>query len=151
MRHFLVKALVVSSVLAVSCRQQPKAKSDAGSMNQGYALTRAEQERLAKKAESGDAAAAFVLAEHFSVGEGDYEQHRKWLRRAADLGHPTAEYNLGYALMKEGNLGEARLRLENLLKRPDHGDAQLRRLAESVLQQIDEASAHAKDGKAPSR
>lgn len=158
MRHMSIRALVVSSVFVAIVlvaffreRSKPVSSPAAAPMNQGYVLTLAEQERLAKKAEAGDASAAFVLAEHFSVGTGDYEQYRKWLRRAADLGHPTAEYSLGYALMKEGNLGEARVRLLNVTRGTRKGDEQLRQLAESVLHQVAEASARVQDGKAPPR
>ena len=54
-------------------------------------------DQLRQKAEKGDAEAAFRVALHFSSAD-NRQQHRTWLHRAAELGHPVAQYNIWFNL-----------------------------------------------------
>lgn len=72
-----------------------------------FNLTDAELADLTSKAEAGDAEAAFRIAQFYSLGVGmgddpasggaDRAAELKWLRRAVELGHPSAGHNLSFA------------------------------------------------------
>ena len=107
-------------------------------MSDGYELDAGEERELTRRAESGDASAAFALAEHFGIGRRDYAQYRFWLERAASLGHLPAGYNLGYRLMKEGRYVEARTWLERTLAGAERsGDLMTSDNARHALEELD--------------
>ena len=104
----LASVVVLASALLVWRARTTSVRDASLPMNAGYKVSAAEELRLARLANAGDSAAAFALAEAFSIGTPDYEKHRVWLKRAAELGHVVAEYNFGYLLWREGRFTEAR-------------------------------------------
>jgi hypothetical protein len=140
-RRILIISLVSLAVLASGLllwRTRTTSAPDVGvPMNAGYIVSAEEERRLAGLANAGDRAAAFTLAEAFSIGTPDYKKHRFWLQRAAELGHVDAEYNFGYLLWLEGRFTEARRWLLTAL---DHakqtGDTLTEDLATGVLAQL---------------
>ena len=82
---------------------------------QSFDLSVDERERLEKQAEAGDAAAALQLAEYYSSAKRDVDRQVVWLRKAAELGNASAQYNLASILVndaKHRNPSEARVWLE---------------------------------------
>lgn len=97
-----------------------------------------EQQALEARAGKGDAVAAFRLFEHFAFAARDDVAARLWLRRAAEMGHIVAQYNLGAALVDEGESREAAqwlTRAAEAAKRS--GDAETERLAVAVLGRLE--------------
>lgn len=68
----------------------------------GLDLSESEKLRLEQKAASGDSSAAMRLWEYYALElHDDGLSGDRWLCRAAELGDPIAQWNLGYSL-KEG-------------------------------------------------
>jgi len=67
-----------------------------------YGLDEAQRTELARKAEAGDAEAAFRLAQHYTFSQSDADQRLRWLSVAARLGHRTAQHNLASDLSRDG-------------------------------------------------
>lgn len=63
----------------------------------GGLLSASELAEQMARAEAGDANAAFRVAWHYASAE-DATQRAHWRRRAAQLGHPVAQYNLWFEL-----------------------------------------------------
>lgn len=59
------------------------------------ALSNVEEGALLKRAQAGDAHAAFRLSIHYAATGAD-ERTRRWRATAARLGHPIAQYNAWY-------------------------------------------------------
>jgi len=78
--------------------------------NQLFELSKHEQELLAAKAAKGDSEAAFQLYQYYDLVASDRIESLFWLRTAAGLKHPIAEYNLGmfYLDNKYFNLPQAK-------------------------------------------
>lgn len=72
------------------------------SSGQIYGLGEPERAELAKKAEAGDAEAAFRLVQHYTFTQDDAAQRERWLLVAARLGHATAQHNLAVELARDG-------------------------------------------------
>jgi hypothetical protein len=53
--------------------------------------------QLMQQADEGDAEAAFRISLHFSSADNP-QKHESWTRRAAQLGHPIAQYNVWFSL-----------------------------------------------------
>ncbi|MDR6887097.1 MULTISPECIES: tetratricopeptide repeat protein [Variovorax] len=98
---------------------------------QSAALGAQEQAVLVAKAESGDSEAAFRLSKyHHFVHQDGRGQGRRWLRRAAEGGHPVAQYNLAVVLQMDGAfLAEAARWAREALK---NGDADAGRLLQKI-------------------
>jgi len=74
-----------------------------------HALDDAQRSDLARKAEAGDAQAAFRLAQYYTFTQADKVQRTRWLAVAAKAGHATAQYNLASELSSDGeDLDQAR-------------------------------------------
>jgi TPR repeat protein len=68
------------------------------SSGQIYWLGEPERAELAKKAEAGDAEAAFRLVQYYTFTHSDPDRRGHWLLAAARLGHRPAQYNLAVDL-----------------------------------------------------
>jgi TPR repeat protein len=74
-----------------------------------HALDDAQRSDLARKAEAGDAQAAFRLSQYYTFTHADKVQRTRWLAVAAKAGHATAQYNLASELSSDGeDLDQAR-------------------------------------------
>lgn len=93
---------------------------------QSFELAPSEQEKLMVAAEKGDAQAAFRLSQYYGIAKNDLDMQLVWLRRAAELGHPSGQYNLGYLLVYDP-------RLRNL----DEADRWLKKAAVTARAQRD--------------
>lgn len=79
---------------------------------QFFNLTLKEREQLERRAAGEDAAAAMRVSQYYGLSlESDVEREAMWLRKAAELGSPLAQYNLAFSLIHDvddRNLSEAR-------------------------------------------
>lgn len=67
-------------------------------------------EELTRKAEAGDLQAQFQLGLAYDGGRGvlrDFEEARKWYRRAAEGGHAEAQNSVGSMLQEDGRFADA--------------------------------------------
>jgi TPR repeat protein len=136
----LATVAVLASALLVWRARTKSVRGASLPMNAGYKVSATEELHLARLANAGDSAAAFALAEAFSIGTPDYEKHRVWLKRAAELGHVVAEYNFGYLLWREGRFTEARRRLLTARAHAEQtGDTFTAHLATGVLAALPES------------
>ncbi len=104
-RHSLraVPALVALALfLSHATETHSMDKDTPTSSGQIYALGEPERVELEKKAEAGDAEAAFRLAQYHTFTRNDAAQRERWLRVAARLGHRTAQLNLAVELSRDG-------------------------------------------------
>ncbi|WP_280816140.1 hypothetical protein [Variovorax sp. TBS-050B] len=72
------------------------------SSGQIYSLGEQERAELEKKAEAGDAEAAFRLVQYHTFTQNNEAQRERWLLVAARLGHRTAQHNLAVDLSRDG-------------------------------------------------
>jgi hypothetical protein len=104
-RHTLraVPALVALALfLSHAMETHSMDKDTPTSSGQIYGLGEPERAELAKKAEAGDAEAAFRLVQYYTFTRDDAGQRERWLLAAARLGHPTAQQNLAVDLSRGG-------------------------------------------------
>ncbi len=64
-----------------------------------------ERTELKAAASKGDADAAFRLYEYYDFVALDPDEAKAWLRRSAELGNRTAQYNLGVLLLESAEPG----------------------------------------------
>ena len=62
---------------------------------------------MEKKVEQGDKDAAFRLYQYYSLVILDDQQGHQWLMKAAQSGHPIAQYNLSVSLLENGKRSDA--------------------------------------------
>lgn len=80
--------------------------SPLGTPNEVFWLSEEERTKCIQQAEKGDAEAAFRLNNYYLFIKDDFKQAFKWLKVAAEHGHVTAQYNLGFEyLYVPSNLG----------------------------------------------
>lgn len=74
-------------------------------LGKGYYISSLERWSLQGKAKNGDMDAAFKLAQYYTHRSPHTEgsPYWNWLTKAAELGHPTAQYNLGFIYFYEKN------------------------------------------------
>ncbi|WP_158534200.1 hypothetical protein [Paracidovorax avenae] len=60
-----------------------------------------------EKAEQGDGNASMKVYRHFSLGLYDAEKSKYWLKYAADLNVPEAQYELAYHYLMSGEVRDA--------------------------------------------
>jgi hypothetical protein len=82
-------------------------------------FTRKEVKELTRLVESGDADACWCLSWNY-MEEGEPERY--WLRKAADSGHPKAEYRL-YSILKGQNKDQNKKAFELLRRSAEQNDA----------------------------
>jgi TPR repeat protein len=70
-------------------------------MNESFRLTWSERQQCKRAARIGDADAAMRLSQYFTFYEMDGTKRDYWLLRAAQLGHPVAQYNLGVSALQK--------------------------------------------------
>lgn len=68
---------------------------------QSFDLTAKQRRQFETSAGKGSATAALQLSKFYSFVRNDTKNEIKWLRRAAELGHGQAQYNLGYVLLHD--------------------------------------------------
>lgn len=75
----------------------------------GYYVSPIERLSLQGKAKEGDSDAAFKLSQYYTFRSTHTPEspYWHWLTRAAELGHPTAQYNLGFIYFYEQNNQQA--------------------------------------------
>ena len=98
-RHLVCSALVVATLTLAACSSACVQTQDEHSPA-AHALA-----DLRATAETGDAAAQFILGGMYVTGVGvpqDAAEAAAWYRRAAEQGHARAQYNLG-AMYAEGD------------------------------------------------
>lgn len=105
-----MRALILASaLLAAGCepvREAPDIADAPGTeATTVFIANDAERRRLIARAESGDGASAYILAQDTPDPEGD-----RWLERAVQLGWPHAKRDKAVRILKEDpcRLGEAR-------------------------------------------
>lgn len=102
-RHRSIAVIIVLSQL-LGC-----GSNDSVHINHGLRLS--DEQLSAKKSEAdrGNAEAAHLVWQHYTLAKHDSERGRPWLRKAAELGLPESQWTLGYSLLSEdaGNEEEA--------------------------------------------
>jgi TPR repeat protein len=94
--------LAVVFFLSHATETHPMDKDMPTSSAQIYALDDAQRIDLARKAEAGDAEAAFRLSQHYTFTHSDADQRTHWLSVAAKAGHVVAQSNLASDLSTDG-------------------------------------------------
>lgn len=72
-----------------------------------YFLSETDIHLLEKKAEKGDKDSAFKLYQYYSLVALDEKIGYQWLVKAAENGHPIAQYNLSVSLLTNGKISDA--------------------------------------------
>lgn len=70
-------------------------------MSASYYLSPSDITKKTEQANHGDAEAAFRLSQYYALCEFSHEKDLEWLKKASDMGHPTAKYNLAYVYENE--------------------------------------------------
>ena len=108
--------------------------------NEGFNLAESERETLIQQAAGGAAQAAFRLSEYYGLYLGNSAEHERWLRRATELGHALAAYNLGATFERRKSVSEARHFFSLALERARaEGNAGLASAAEESLAHLPRA------------
>jgi len=94
MRTDLTFAL--AACLLGGCASVPPIPEPDEPMSAGYRVGLMEREKLREKANAGDVDAAVMLSKHYGTYAYDEDEYRKWLKKAAELGDPVSQYNLGF-------------------------------------------------------
>lgn len=132
-RLLLLVIIVIGVMLGSSCTTSMSSLPASTGADDSVHLIRVKQ--LVRKANAGDANAAYALADHYSHVEVDEEAGWKWLRKAATLGNVDAQYELGMALVNipdRGKSGEGILWLRRAAQKGS-------RLAIGALEEIKKA------------
>lgn len=100
---------------------EPEAVTDSATcISCGGLLEDAELDQLQRDATHGDSQAAFRVAFHYASADNP-AQHQVWMRRAAMLGHPIAQYNMWFALRDSDECSEQHEALAWLEQSGDQG------------------------------
>ena len=103
-----MKLLTLALAIALLSTNQLPAGEKMISGAQSFELSQRERQVLQKRAEKGDADAAFKLHRYFDVVKLSTKEARHWLKKAAAGGHVVAQYNLAMMLLDEGANAEAK-------------------------------------------
>jgi hypothetical protein len=105
--------------------------------NESFNLAESEREALMQQAAGGKAEAAFRLSEYYALYVGNSSENERWLRRATELGHANAAFNLGATLERRKAYPEARHFFSLALERGRaEGNASLVSAAEESLSEL---------------
>ena len=96
---YIITGVVVLSV-ASYCIKAEEQKVEKFQLNESYRLSDSDLETAKKKALEGDAEAAYRVHLHYKLGKYDTVSSFVWLEIAANHGHASAQYSLGYIYMK---------------------------------------------------
>lgn len=97
--------LFIAAVLVVACSGGPVKKSVEGASTAStYALREGEIRALTSEAGAGSAQAAWRLWLYYSLSAHDDERALACLRRAAELGHGVAQFNLAVRLTEDASI-----------------------------------------------
>ena len=128
------KVFLLSALLVVGCTHQSAGLppppdqplihlDDATCVSCGGLLDEAQLAQSLAQAKSGNPDAAFRVAAHYSSAENRQEQDR-WEHRAAELGHPVAQYNQWSQLRDSASCADRKMALawlERSAKQGFHG------------------------------
>ena len=89
--------ILLGVLLIAACSSRENNDSITG--REKYSISEAEERDLRRRAQEGDKDAAFRLTMFHTFVSGDKEQELHWMRRAAELQHRSAQYNLGHYYM----------------------------------------------------
>jgi TPR repeat protein len=95
---YIITGVVVLSVASYCIKAEEK-KVEIFFLNEGFRLSDSDLETAKKKALKGDAESAFQIYKHYALGKFDNVSSFVWLEIAANHGHASAQYNLGYTYM----------------------------------------------------
>ena len=95
MKYKLPLLLILTNCLTMSCEK----KEEWITMNDSYYLSESEISQLEIQVNSGDAKAAIRLSKYFGFYMQDREKLKFWMRKAAELGDPMSQYNMGIILI----------------------------------------------------
>lgn len=94
----MLRYLIVFGLLLSGCASTDDGQSSTEDFilaNQSDYLSQEELKNLKRKALTGDGEAAYMLSNYYEYADGDHKMSRYWLRKAATLGWPVAQYSLG--------------------------------------------------------
>ena len=87
--------LILTIGFTMSCDK----KEEWFTLNDSYYLSESEISQLKIQVNSGDAKAAIRLSKYFAFYIQDREKDEFWMRKAAELGDPMSQYNMGIILI----------------------------------------------------
>ena len=87
--------LILTIGFTMSCDK----KEEWFTLNDSYYLSESEISQLEIQVNSGDAEAAIRLSHYFGFYMQDREKDEFWMRKAAELGDATSQYNMGIILI----------------------------------------------------
>src|SRR5258706_4140821 len=97
LKNILTSVLLLLSAGCVS-RSTKSSSEQPPWLGASFDLSRKERIELSKKAQSGDAKAAYRLHEFYSIARYDRKKSMYWLGLSAELGFTPAQYNYGFSL-----------------------------------------------------
>jgi len=92
--------LVIACVFCGGCASTPEDNGVHGRTREFFNLSEPEIVELKKKVENGEAQAAFRLSQYYDFTTHEYDKGIIWKRKAAEMNHVLAQYNLGYKLLE---------------------------------------------------
>ncbi len=95
MKYKLPLLLILTNCLTMSCEK----KEEWITMNDSYYLSESEISQLEIQVNSGDAEAAIRLSKYFGFYLQDEDKLKYWTRKAAELGDPMSQNNMGIILI----------------------------------------------------
>lgn len=103
----LIYFMPSTTLSSVFSNDRNKQMSNPVSTGNIYSLSQNEIDFLIKKANQGNKDAAFKLYEYYSLSALNDQLAHKWLLKAAQDGHPIAQYNLAVFLLQKGKKSDA--------------------------------------------
>ena len=95
--YIIIGIVALSAIASRTVAEDQKVKYSSPWMS--YILSDSDLKIAKGKALKGDAEAAFQVYQHYSDGKFDSIAACPWIQIAANKGHVTAQYNLGYLYM----------------------------------------------------
>ena len=92
-------------IIMAQAQNSSEAVSITGAEN--FYLSENELKSCMEKAERGDGSASMKVYRHFSLGLYDAEKSNHWLKYAANLNVPEAQYELAYHYLMGGKIKDA--------------------------------------------
>ncbi len=132
----------VGCFFSLSCHRERPEKTPEGTLRSGsisktYRLSATELKDTRKRAEAGDAEAAYWLSMHYLMADRNAAEHKRWLEYSARAGYGRAQYGMGYFCFSYHRYDDAdhwlRLAVETTRK---NGDKETEQLAVEVLEEL---------------